>query len=164
MVKQFLTPYTCSRILKLTGNSSNLLYPKEDRITNTLMFACRTCQFSEPATSSCVFRNHLYNTVGETAGVTQDVGTDPTVCLPGCCLLCGQVIRCYFCGDTACTQFRGREVEEYKTETPTREEDCEAREDQADDKIKEDSFVEHTGEDHMQQILHLTQGHSRIMY
>ncbi|CAD6565855.1 MAG: hypothetical protein ASARMPRED_008014 [Alectoria sarmentosa] len=58
---------------------SNMLYPKEDRMTNKLMFACRTCQFSEEAISSCVFRNNMYNTVGETAGVTQDVGSDPTV-------------------------------------------------------------------------------------
>lgn len=43
------------------------------------MFACRTCPFSEVATSSCVFRNELTNTVGATAGITQDVGTDPTV-------------------------------------------------------------------------------------
>lgn len=64
-------------------------------MTNKLMFACRTCQFSEEAVSSCVFRNNLYNTVGETAGVTQDVGSDPTVsgvdsdvfCV--CCVLCG---------------------------------------------------------------------------
>ena len=56
-----------------------MLYPKEDRLNNTLMFACRTCQFSEPAASSCVYRNNLYNAVGETAGVTQDVGSDPTV-------------------------------------------------------------------------------------
>ncbi|KAL2050577.1 hypothetical protein ABVK25_009247 [Lepraria finkii] len=58
---------------------SNMLYPKEDRMTNKLMFACRTCQFSEEAQSSCVFRNNMYNTVGETAGVTQDVGSDPTL-------------------------------------------------------------------------------------
>lgn len=56
-----------------------MLYPKEDRMTNKLMFACRTCQFSEEAISSCVFRNNMYNTVGETAGVTQDVGSDPTL-------------------------------------------------------------------------------------
>lgn len=43
------------------------------------MFACRTCPYSEVATSSCVFRNELTNTVGATAGITQDVGTDPTV-------------------------------------------------------------------------------------
>ena len=56
-----------------------MLYPKEDKITTKLMFACRTCQYSEEAQSSCVFRNNMYNTVGETAGVTQDVGSDPTV-------------------------------------------------------------------------------------
>lgn len=56
-----------------------MLYPKEDRLNHTLIFACRTCQFSEPAASSCVYRNNLSNTVGETAGVTQDVGSDPTV-------------------------------------------------------------------------------------
>lgn len=61
--------------------SSNMLYPKEDPDTHRLQFACRTCQFSEEATSSCVFRNVLNNAVGETAGVTQDVGSDPTVCL-----------------------------------------------------------------------------------
>lgn len=74
-----------------------MLYPKEDRMSNTLMFACRTCQFSEPATSSCVFRNILHNSVGETAGVTQDVGSDPTVGLPIFCTLCGQDVGCYLC-------------------------------------------------------------------
>lgn len=77
--------------------SSNMLYPKEDRNSNKLMFACRTCQFSEDAISSCVFRNNLYNTVGETAGVTQDVGSDPTVGIPDFCTLCGQEIGCFFC-------------------------------------------------------------------
>ena len=77
--------------------SSNMLYPKEDRNSNKLMFACRTCQFSEAASSSCVFRNNLYNTVGETAGVTQDVGSDPTVGLPDFCTLCGEEIMCLCC-------------------------------------------------------------------
>ena len=73
--------------------SSNMLYPKEDRNSNKLMFACRTCQFSEDAVSSCVFRNNLYNTVGETAGVTQDVGSDPTVSSHlYSCTLCGEEI------------------------------------------------------------------------
>ena len=81
-----------------------MLYPKEDRMSNTLMFACRTCQFSEPAVSSCVFRNTLYNTVGETAGVTQDVGADPTVGIPDFCTLCGQEILCFICGDECCVE------------------------------------------------------------
>ena len=99
-----------------------MLYPKEDRLNNTLMFACRTCQFSEPAPSSCVYRNTLYNTVGETAGVTQDVGSDPTVGQPAAsavrdqygeeeyfdedrapfCTLCGNEILCVVCGVEPC--------------------------------------------------------------
>ena len=39
----------------------------------------------------------MYNTVGETAGVTQDVGSDPTVGDPSdisfCCTLCGQELE-----------------------------------------------------------------------
>ncbi|KAI5357057.1 Putative DNA-directed RNA polymerase, M/15kDa subunit [Septoria linicola] len=58
---------------------SNMLYPKEDRMSNTLMFACRTCQFSEPATASCIWRNSLKEDVQETAGNVDDVAQDPTV-------------------------------------------------------------------------------------
>lgn len=78
--------------------SSNMLYPKEDPDTHLLQFACRTCQYSEEAASSCVFRNVLNNAVGETAGVTQDVGSDPTVGLPDFCTLCGSEIICFVCG------------------------------------------------------------------
>ena len=60
-------------------HSSNLLYPKEDRANNRLMFICRTCHVGEPAASPCVYQNKLNNQVGDTAGVTQDVGSDPTV-------------------------------------------------------------------------------------
>jgi DNA-directed RNA polymerase II subunit RPB9 len=85
---------------KLTNNlhSSNLLYPKEDRVTNQLMFTCRTCHVGEPASSYCVYQNKLHSQVGDTAGVTQDVGSDPTVCLPGFCTLCGDEITCSVCG------------------------------------------------------------------
>lgn len=78
--------------------SSNLLYPKEDRATNQLMFTCRTCHVGEPASSYCVYQNNLTSQVGDTAGVTQDVGSDPTVCLPGFCTLCGDQITCFICG------------------------------------------------------------------
>ena len=84
-----------------------MLYPKEDRLNNTLMFACRTCQFSEPATSSCVFRNNLYNTVGETAGVTQDVGADPTVGLSNfsTSTFCGEKLLCVVYEEQNCKGF-----------------------------------------------------------
>ena len=75
-----------------------MLAPKEDRINNKLMYCCRMCQYSEEADSACIFRNNIYNVIGETAGVTQDVGSDPTVGLPDFwCTLCGQTIACGIC-------------------------------------------------------------------
>jgi DNA-directed RNA polymerase subunit M/transcription elongation factor TFIIS len=59
-----------------------MLYPKEDAESNTLTFACRTCAYWEVPQTSCIYRNDLSNTVGETAGITQDVGQDPTVRVP----------------------------------------------------------------------------------
>lgn len=56
----------------------------------------------------------MYNTVGETAGVTQDVGSDPTVnftltsLLPDFCMLCGQEVLCFVCGEEECMGFVGR--------------------------------------------------------
>ncbi|KAL2017524.1 hypothetical protein VTK56DRAFT_2016 [Thermocarpiscus australiensis] len=64
---------------RFCSECSNMLYPKEDENEHKLMFTCRTCNFSEEATSSCIFRNILNNAAGETAGVTQDVGSDPTL-------------------------------------------------------------------------------------
>jgi DNA-directed RNA polymerase II subunit RPB9 len=64
---------------RFCSECSNMLYPKENEDTHKLQFTCRTCQYTEEATSTCVFRNILNNAAGETAGVTQDVGSDPTV-------------------------------------------------------------------------------------
>ena len=96
-----------------------MLYPKEDPATNTLMFACRTCQFSEEANTSCIYRNSLKETIAETPGNVQDVAQDPTVgdtyssfdsdydsamedaegldVIPDMCTYCGQEILCPFC-------------------------------------------------------------------
>ena len=63
------------------------------------MFACKTCQYSEKANSACVYRNNLDTSIGETAGVTTDVGSDPTVGLPDFCTLCGQPVSCIYCED-----------------------------------------------------------------
>lgn len=81
-----------------------MLYPRENLVDNTLDFACRTCHFTEKASTSCVFRNELRNTVGETAGITQDVSQDPTVNelsfdLPEMCTYCGNEICCTICGE-----------------------------------------------------------------
>ncbi|GAB0134708.1 hypothetical protein EsDP_00003066 [Epichloe bromicola] len=63
---------------RFCSECSNMLYPKEDEDAHKLQFTCRTCQYTEEAQSTCVFRNVLSNSAGETAGVTQDVGSDPT--------------------------------------------------------------------------------------
>lgn len=80
-----------------------MLYPKEDEDAHKLQFTCRTCQYTEEAQSTCVFRNVLNNSAGETAGVTQDVGSDPTVSQAPVfiCLCCGVVILCDMCGELA---------------------------------------------------------------
>ncbi|KAK7221291.1 hypothetical protein V2G26_009294 [Clonostachys chloroleuca] len=64
---------------RFCSECSNMLYPKEDEDAHKLQFTCRTCQYTEDATTTCVFRNVLNETAGETAGVTQDVGSDPTL-------------------------------------------------------------------------------------
>ncbi|OBR14768.1 DNA-directed RNA polymerase subunit [Colletotrichum higginsianum IMI 349063] len=90
---------------RFCSECSNMLYPKEDEETHRLQFTCRTCQFTEEAQSTCVFRNVMNNAAGETAGVTQDVGSDPTVgdsqCVlaPVVCIGCGHAILCTGCGN-----------------------------------------------------------------
>ncbi|KAK4123018.1 hypothetical protein N657DRAFT_656367 [Parathielavia appendiculata] len=64
---------------RFCSECSNMLYPKEDEAQRKLMYTCRTCNYSEEATSFCVYRNVLNNASGETAGVTQDVASDPTL-------------------------------------------------------------------------------------
>jgi DNA-directed RNA polymerase II subunit RPB9 len=68
---------------RFCSECSNMLYPKEDPENRQLLYTCRTCQYTEEAASSCVFRNVLNSASGETAGVTQDVASDPTVSIKG---------------------------------------------------------------------------------
>ncbi len=91
-------------------NAPTCFNPKEDEDSHKLQFTCRTCQYTEEANSTCVFRHLLNNAAGETAGVTQDVGSDPTVGdlslkAPAggagpivICLCCGKLVRCEICG------------------------------------------------------------------
>ncbi|ODQ64088.1 DNA-directed RNA polymerase II subunit I [Nadsonia fulvescens var. elongata DSM 6958] len=58
---------------------NNMLYPKEDKINQRLLFSCRNCPYTEIAETPRVFRNELISNIGETAGVTQDIATDPTL-------------------------------------------------------------------------------------
>ncbi|KAJ9605453.1 DNA-directed RNA polymerase II core subunit rpb9 [Cladophialophora chaetospira] len=83
---------------------SNLLYPKEDRATATLLYICKACHATSQHDSACTYRQHLGATVQETAGTTADVAHDPTVGAASPelssinCLLCGDALRCRKCG------------------------------------------------------------------
>jgi DNA-directed RNA polymerase II subunit RPB9 len=99
----------------LIRNSSNLLYPKEDRNRNLLTYICKACTNVVKSESACTYRQHLGSTVTETAGVTTDVANDPTVgetSLEVCfCMMCGDALRCGDCGVSA--------VEESGVEDPS---------------------------------------------
>ncbi|KIX98507.1 uncharacterized protein Z520_05808 [Fonsecaea multimorphosa CBS 102226] len=82
---------------------SNLLYPKEDRATSTLLYICKACHATSQHDSACTYRQQLGANVQETAGTTADVAHDPTVGtasseLPPLCTLCGEPLRCNTCG------------------------------------------------------------------
>ncbi|GAA5988449.1 hypothetical protein JCM10908_003570 [Rhodotorula pacifica] len=58
---------------------NNLLYPREDKVHHVLMYACRNCHYEEETHNPCVYKHDLIVAAKETAGVTQDLETDPTL-------------------------------------------------------------------------------------
>lgn len=83
--------------IMLISSSANLLHPREDRDTKELLFVCSSCNNSERHDVACTYRNKLEKAAEETAGVTADVASDPTVGLPGFCTMCGEAIECALC-------------------------------------------------------------------
>lgn len=68
-------------------------------MANQLIFQCRNCSWSTEVGATCIYRNELSGNVSETAGVIQDVASDPTVGdpIPEFCTICGEVIVCPTC-------------------------------------------------------------------
>ncbi|KAI4756419.1 hypothetical protein E4T44_14753 [Aureobasidium sp. EXF-8845] len=58
---------------------SNMLYPREDKETDQLIFQCRNCQWPTAVGPTCIYRNEVMGNLIETAGVVTDVASDPTV-------------------------------------------------------------------------------------
>ena len=56
-----------------------MLYPKEDKDNSRLLYSCRNCDYTELAENPKVYRHELISNIGETAGVVQDIGADPTL-------------------------------------------------------------------------------------
>ena len=89
---------------RLTRSSSNLLYAREERNTQSLVYLCKACSHQEDTEPTCTQRTELGSTAGATAGSTADVGNDPTVgdtsdeMAPFCCM-CGGELSCRECGE-----------------------------------------------------------------
>lgn len=62
---------------KFCAECNNMLYPKEDKSNRRLLYQCRNCSYSELADSPRVYRHELITNIGETAGVVDDIGSDP---------------------------------------------------------------------------------------
>ncbi|CBX97495.1 similar to DNA-directed RNA polymerase II subunit RPB9 [Plenodomus lingam JN3] len=117
-------------LFRFCSECSNLLFPREDRSENKLLFACRTCSFTEEAPSSCVMRHEIASTVGATAGVTAEVAQDPTVRCPEydsqaaldeempCCTMCGMPIMCVECGEESAPGYALEVIDEEPTAEP----------------------------------------------
>ena len=65
--------------LRFCPNSNDLLYPKEDRERQKLVYVCRNCDYLIDADSDCVYRNSIAHTSDEVTAVIQDVRTDLTL-------------------------------------------------------------------------------------
>lgn len=58
---------------------NNMLYPREDKINKQLLYACRNCDYSQPATNSCIYVNKITHEVDEMTQILADVAQDPTL-------------------------------------------------------------------------------------
>ncbi|KAI0978211.1 hypothetical protein GJ496_005591 [Pomphorhynchus laevis] len=65
--------------IKFCTECNNMLYPKEDKVQKFLMFACRNCDYQEPATSACIYVNKIMHEVDELTQIVPDVISDPTL-------------------------------------------------------------------------------------
>lgn len=89
---------------RLTQPSSNLLYAREEKNTQSLVYLCKACRYQEDTEPTCVQRTELGSTAGATAGTTTDVANDPTVGdtsddVPTACTMCGGDLKCNKCGE-----------------------------------------------------------------
>lgn len=89
---------------RLTCHSANLLYPREDRQLNKLLYVCKACNSSEENEPACTYRQDLSEGAQESMGEKAFVAHDPTVgdteddtsCF---CTTCGQCLKCNTCGE-----------------------------------------------------------------
>ncbi|KAG8204041.1 RPB9, partial [Candida africana] len=64
---------------RFCAECNNMLYPKEDKEGQRLLYACRNCGYTELVENPKVYRHELMTNIGATAGVVEDIGNDPTL-------------------------------------------------------------------------------------
>ena len=77
-----------------------VLYPREDKINKTLVFACRNCDHQQDATVSIVYRHVITHTQMEQTMASVDLSGDPTY--PR------SEKECPACGHNECIFFQSR--------------------------------------------------------
>ncbi|CAG0923231.1 unnamed protein product [Notodromas monacha] len=65
--------------IKFCQECNNMLYPKEDKENKVLMYACRNCEFKQPADNNCIYVNKIMHDVDELTQIVSDVISDPTL-------------------------------------------------------------------------------------
>ena len=79
-------------LMRFCPRDSSMLYPKENKATRTLHYACRRCQYSEQSDNPLIFRNVIKKEVKNALhNVPSAVSDDPT-------LARSQTVSCDNCG------------------------------------------------------------------
>ncbi|CAG8671110.1 4164_t:CDS:2 [Dentiscutata erythropus] len=73
----------------------NLLYPKEDKETQRLLYACRNCIYQEETKNYCVYRNEISNIISDKTTIIKDLAADPSLAKKTCSQ-CGFTVAVYF--------------------------------------------------------------------
>ena len=56
-----------------------MLYPREDRSNLRLLYACRNCNYAEPAKNNCVYVNEIKQSAQTSLLVSKETALDPTL-------------------------------------------------------------------------------------
>ncbi|CAD5232459.1 unnamed protein product [Bursaphelenchus xylophilus] len=65
--------------IKFCPECNNMLYPRENYDERRLMYACRNCDHTEFAESSCIYTNRIHHRVDELTQIISDLREDPTL-------------------------------------------------------------------------------------
>nr|CAG4641359.1 EOG090X0J86 [Eulimnadia texana] len=65
--------------IRFCPECNNMLYPKEDKESRVLMYACRNCDYKQMADNNCVYVNKVMHEIDELTQIVADVISDPTL-------------------------------------------------------------------------------------